>query len=543
MVYFKELCNKDLTYLAIVDHEKDDANSGTRFVTRQSLRSSKGEASVVNKHCFDPEMSSKFDIAKSDVTARFLLKSTFKTKADEYSTYPLLGRRIIVGSMKWGSNNLKIYGESRHTAGYWEWTEDVLARFGDILEISSISSAINASLYSYDKHVPVMRAFFEAWCPTTNTLHTREGELSISLWDLRMLGGLSIVGELYDETVPHPSMLKERNVRDGTNVPATCKYLFAAYHRLVRRSSTSGEVSARQWIDFWFKRGETYLPPVKKSKTKLRPRSTQNPSGEFDPRPSDEWTEEELAIFERLGVTSNTQKGKTYLAAYISCWLCTFVLPEDEDRWIRAGTFETACLMAEGQRFCLAAPVLTSIYRGLNDLVRSSNPGYSKSYFPAHYLYGWLAYYFNTHHDVKPEPRGPSMVKYSGAGSALSITDDDARALIHDEGKAKVSCFIPHKNKADLLFDNGELESSKFSYLVSLRSTYLCLRMNDFFHVEPYNPQRFSRQFGFYQDIPDILNRGSDKATGSRREALKYWQLLLFSGSVSRVFLPSVPIS
>ncbi|KAH9603285.1 hypothetical protein KSS87_000116, partial [Heliosperma pusillum] len=48
MVYFKELCNKDLTYLAIVDRETDDGNSGTHFVTRQSLRSSKGEASVVD---------------------------------------------------------------------------------------------------------------------------------------------------------------------------------------------------------------------------------------------------------------------------------------------------------------------------------------------------------------------------------------------------------------------------------------------------------------------------------------------------------------
>ncbi|KAH9604686.1 hypothetical protein KSS87_012105, partial [Heliosperma pusillum] len=48
MVYFKELCNKDLTYLAIVDRETDDGNSGTRFVTRQSLRSFKGEASVVD---------------------------------------------------------------------------------------------------------------------------------------------------------------------------------------------------------------------------------------------------------------------------------------------------------------------------------------------------------------------------------------------------------------------------------------------------------------------------------------------------------------
>ncbi|KAH9606326.1 hypothetical protein KSS87_023133 [Heliosperma pusillum] len=543
MVYFKELCNKDLTYLAIVDRETDDGNSGTRFVTRQSLRSSKGEASVVDYRCFHAEMSLKFDLAKPDLSARYLLKCNLKTKIEQQPSFPLLRRRIIAGSVKWGSNNLKIYGESKHIPGYWEWTEDVLARFDDALEASSISSAINASLYSYDKNVHIMRAFFEGWCSTTNTLHTREGELSISLWDLKMLGGLSIVGEIYDETVPHPGMLKERNTRDDSTVPPTCKYLFVAYHRLVRRSTTPNIVTAKQWIEFWFKRGATYQPPVKKSRTKLRPKSTQNPSGEFEPRPSNEWCEEEQVIFEKLGLTNNAHKEKLYLAAYISGWLCTFVLPENEDRKIRAGTFETACLMAEGRRFCLAAPVLASIYRGLNDLVTSLNPGYSKSNFPAHYLYGWLAYYFNTHHDVRQPPRGPSMVKYSGAVRALAIKDDDARKRIHDGKLAKAHCFIPHKVKADIMFDNGDLDDKKFSYLASLRSTYLVLRNNDFFHIEPYNPQRFSRQFGFCQDIPETLYRGSDKTTASCHEVLRYWQILLFSGSMSRVFLPSAPIT
>ncbi|KAH9614555.1 hypothetical protein KSS87_007820 [Heliosperma pusillum] len=193
MVYFKELHNKNLTYLAIVDLENDDGNSGTHFVTRQSLRSSKGEASIVDKRCFHAEMSLKFDLAKPYLSALYLLKSNFKTKIDQHLSFPLLRRRIIAGSVKWDSNNLKIYGESKHIPGYWEWTEDVLARFDDTLEASSLSSAVSASLYSYDKNVHVMRAFFEGWCSTTNTLQTREGELSISLWDLKMLGGLSIV--------------------------------------------------------------------------------------------------------------------------------------------------------------------------------------------------------------------------------------------------------------------------------------------------------------------------------------------------------------
>ncbi|MCD7460189.1 hypothetical protein HAX54_043038 [Datura stramonium] len=44
-------------------------------------------------------------------------------------------------------------------------------------------------------------AFFETWCPKTNTVLTSIGELSISLWDLYILGGLPIGGSLYEEII------------------------------------------------------------------------------------------------------------------------------------------------------------------------------------------------------------------------------------------------------------------------------------------------------------------------------------------------------
>jgi len=45
------------------------------------------------------------------------------------------------------------------------------------------------------------------------------------------------------------------------------------------------------------------------------------------------------------------------------------------------------------------------------------------SFFPAHYLYGWLACYFNTHYVLDPAPVGPLMVHYSGFGGAKSFDD------------------------------------------------------------------------------------------------------------------------
>ena len=60
---------------------------------------------------------------------------------------------------------------------------------------------VYASLYSYSRDMQVLRAFRKSWCPTTSTLHTISGEMSIPLRDLHRLGGLPVSGKIYDETV------------------------------------------------------------------------------------------------------------------------------------------------------------------------------------------------------------------------------------------------------------------------------------------------------------------------------------------------------
>ena len=56
-----------------------------------------------------------------------------------------------------------------------------------------------------------MKAFYECWSLSTNTLYTLVGEISITLWDLSILGGLPCTGAFYDEVVPNTQEL------DGTN--------------------------------------------------------------------------------------------------------------------------------------------------------------------------------------------------------------------------------------------------------------------------------------------------------------------------------------
>ncbi|PHU18268.1 hypothetical protein BC332_13963 [Capsicum chinense] len=52
--------------------------------------------------------------------------------------------------------------------------------------------------------------------------------------------------------------------------------------------------------------------------------------------------------------------------------------------------FKIASLMAHGERFALAIPVLASIYRGLTEITTSTNLGVGDIIFPIQYVYGWI---------------------------------------------------------------------------------------------------------------------------------------------------------
>ncbi|KAL2923566.1 Pectate lyase 1 [Bienertia sinuspersici] len=236
------------------------------------------------------------------------------------------------------------------------------------------------------------------------------------------------------------------------------------------------------------------------------PKSTHNPTGKLVDQPP-EWSVKELHLFNSLGIAVEGRRETNYFSAILSCRLCVFVLPENEDRLIRPGTFKVAVLMASGETFSLAIPILASIYQWLNVISRSLNPSYSGAYFPVHYLYVWLAQYFNTNHVMDPSPPGPLMVSFSSEQGSKFFKDVEARRVIHEGSGAKVGCNMLNKNKNTFLFDGGNLDQIQMSYLSSLRSGYVSLHHYDSFFIDPYLPYLFSRKFGFFQDIPSAITR------------------------------------
>ncbi|KAL0444121.1 UNVERIFIED_CONTAM: hypothetical protein Slati_2134800 [Sesamum latifolium] len=322
----------------------------------------------------------------------------------------------LVGGRNW-DGDLQFIGEFYYTKGYWEWTEDVLSRCGKRLCLISAYDVVYASLFSYDHNSDIIKAFCEAWCRLTNTLLTSAGELSISLWDLHDLAGLPITGCFYDEVVPSALELTGADEKGGRFIPRSSKYLLYAYHLLQGADDDQcSNVSIDKWVKFWSKKAIKYhLPPPRKEKKRVRPKSTHNSLGDITIHKR--WSIAEEALFEKLCIEGNLME-KVYLAAYLACWLCTFVLPGKDVNSIRPSTFKMASMTASGRRVSLAIPVLASIYEGLNTIATSSRPVYTSPSFPVHFVYAWLAFYFKTHYPIWQELRGPKMTRFSGEGGA-----------------------------------------------------------------------------------------------------------------------------
>ncbi|KAL0413493.1 UNVERIFIED_CONTAM: hypothetical protein Sradi_1551000, partial [Sesamum radiatum] len=328
------------------------------------------------------------------------------------------------------------------------------------------------------------RRFCKAWCPLTNTLLTSVGELSISLWDLHDFTGLPVTGCLYDEVVPSALELTGADEKGGRFIPRSNKYLVYAYHLLQGADDDRcSNVSMTKWVKFWSNKAIKYhMPPPRKENKTVRPKSTHNPLGDITTHKR--WSIAEEALFKKLCIKGNL-KEEVYLAAYLACWLCMFVLPSKDVNSIRPSTFKMASMMANGRQVSLAIPVLASIYEGLNTVATSSKPARTSPSFPVHFVYAWLAFYFKTHYPVWQGLRGPKMTIFSGEGGAKYYNPQEAHKRIHKAEFVSWTCNMIVKNRPFKFVDNADAEELDHNFFVAIRSSYLTLRQGDKFIIEP----------------------------------------------------------
>ncbi|CAL8988474.1 unnamed protein product [Prunus brigantina] len=290
MAFFK--CFKKGT-VTILEDESDNRDEGTTLLVGAPLIAS--EVSEVDNSLHIPFWSQEVfcqlsSFKKSRSTDRDLhstvlqLKSSHHIDTGSSKAFELLSDRIHNGAVNWGSA-IPTAGESTFTEYYWEWLEDVLSRNTQVLKSTGLYDVVFASLFSYDRHAPVIRAFCEYWCPATNTLHMSQGEMSISLWDLHEIGGLPITGRFYDEVIPTTESLNRKDHKGVSYIPHICRYLFLAYHKILRGSKGKSGVRMTAWIKYWYRGPFKY----KKSSRKTVRNKSQKPKEDSDPSVYSHW--------------------------------------------------------------------------------------------------------------------------------------------------------------------------------------------------------------------------------------------------------------
>ncbi|KAJ8425241.1 hypothetical protein Cgig2_014340 [Carnegiea gigantea] len=180
----------------------------------------------------------------------------------------------------------------------------------------------------------------------------------------------------------------------ASKLPLSGTYLFIAYHKLMQ--GRKGKPTIEQWISFWF-RG--------------RSKTTESLNKEYClPLPTQE------PVVRDAGC-------------------------------IHPGTFSIASLITSGVGYCLHTAVIASIYKGLNELSRSSHPAKN----------------FDAYELVGEASSSPGIVKFSGLGRTKSFQPEEARKLI---GFGRGFCWhssIINRLK-ETLVDDGKLSRADFAY-------------------------------------------------------------------------------
>uniref|UniRef100_M1D9Y3 Aminotransferase-like plant mobile domain-containing protein n=1 Tax=Solanum tuberosum TaxID=4113 RepID=M1D9Y3_SOLTU len=207
--------------------------------------------------------------------------------------------------------------------------------------------------------------------------------------------------------------------------------LFAAFHHL---RGENQEVSLNKWTSFWCKKPQRYEAVAAMKETKhARPESTHNPSGGLPD--TTRWSHVEERMFSGHGVRDD-KRDETYLAAFLSCWLCAFLLPNKDGEFVHPGTFKMASLMERGRKISLAILVLANIYNRLNKISTLSPLHQIKVCFPIHYVYGWFDHYLKTHYAFSIGPFIPTMDQ-----ARLTLHDMDVESSIKEVFVEAGECF------------------------------------------------------------------------------------------------------
>jgi Plant mobile domain len=218
--------------------------------------------------------------------------------------FHLLGEEMISGrSSTWDTSSFTL--SLTHFGRQIEWTRYILHRERGALRRAGVYDLVYLSLFDYSIDTSLLHAFTERWSYTTNTLFLDDREMTPTLWEIRQLTGLPIVGTYYDEF-----LISAEDLIDPVRFPDSLRSIYGVYELL---RDQHGHVSFESWIDH-FTVG--YDGPVLAG-----PVLTDDPLGIGAPTVhfSGDPPSQDFICFPSFD-------RETYLTAFLSWWICHFLI-------------------------------------------------------------------------------------------------------------------------------------------------------------------------------------------------------------------------
>jgi hypothetical protein len=340
------------------------------------------------------------------------------------------------------------------------WVEKLTAEQAFTWNKTGICDALLSSLYHFPHNPSLILALVQYWSPKTNTFVFPWGEATITLEDVMILGGFSVLGE--SVTLPLSSDLLSIEAK------------LIEIQRRMSKSKSKKVISHHAWLKF-FKEG------LEEEKC-------------------------DLFEFEHVG--------------FLCLWLSRFVFPSCCDSDIDPCVFSIAIHLSQGKRMALASSVLASIYHNLSllkeKLVSSSVKDLDVKVNGLFQLVQqWLFERFPIlgpkypNELKKGEPRAARWHKLNSESEhasfefILSKLESGEnflwRPYVID---LKNWCFVSHykENEQFVIIDGSNSDLAE-----ELRCFGVCLCADEVVGldcVEKYMPYRVTMQFGMDQDVP-----------------------------------------
>jgi len=382
---------------------------------------------------------------------------------------------------KWKTPKCSFKGWVCSLKHWHQWVEKLRPIYKDLWKKVGIFEAITASTYKFGRDPSSLWGVARFWCEETNTFLFPWAEATVTLEDVMILGGFSVLGEPVRVTRPLDGELAELEAEMGREV-----------RRFNQTKSKKADITT--WMKYYTEEGNG----------------------------------NELEHI-----------------AFLALWLSRFVLLAPPARTIGHHVIPIAVRLARGARIALAPAVLASLYRDLRKMKdclginRKPDAPPLVVWAPFHILQLWIWERFLA---LRPESStfvnsdDPRAARWCNVGKKLNYrfvmsvikSQDEIQwrpYLASFDHWCKPSYF---RDVGDWVFNNEVADEGLESFVRCLRACELvgldC--------VEQYLPHRVARQFGLDQDIPSIVPRSS-----SSREVA--WGTLDICAKNLKFYVPS----